>query len=243
MNTSIFVAWGILGLALLRSFFWLSPLSFGFAQVLAAAVWLAGAVYAWERRYYPSLHWGWAWLAGLLGALVLLLLFPGTPLHAQSTPWLPLHWAAGILSYTMFALAVGHAWMLARREAALRSAGARDIANRGDGAEMGPALLTIERLMFNFIFAGFVLLSITLVLGWGFRDYLYGHHSVWAWDHKSVFSALSWLFFLTLLAGRYWLGWRGRKAVRVLYAGALFLLLAYVGTHFVLEVFLQRPAK
>ena len=34
----------------------------------------------------------------------------------------------------------------------------------------------------------------------------------------------------------------GRTAVRVLYAGSLLLLMAYVGSRFVLEVILVRPS-
>jgi len=51
---------------------------------------------------------------------------------------------------------------------------------------------------------------------------------------------LSWLCFAILLFGRTQLGWRGRTAVRVLYAGTGLLLLAYVGSRFVLEVILGR---
>jgi ABC-type uncharacterized transport system permease subunit len=46
--------------------------------------------------------------------------------------------------------------------------------------------------------------------------------------------------FAFLLVGRQRFGWRGRKAVRVLYTGAGLLLLAYVGSRFVLEVILGR---
>ena len=46
--------------------------------------------------------------------------------------------------------------------------------------------------------------------------------------------------FAVLLLGRARFGWRGRNAVRVLYAGAMLLLLAYVGSRFVLEVVLGR---
>ena len=53
---------------------------------------------------------------------------------------------------------------------------------------------------------------------------------------------LAWLTFATLLLGRARFGWRGRNAVRVLYAGAALLLLAYVGSRFVLEVVLGRSA-
>ena len=56
-----------------------------------------------------------------------------------------------------------------------------------------------------------------------------------------MFSILGWLVFAGLLAGRRAFGWRGPKATRWLYAGAALLLLAYVGSRFVLEVVLHRP--
>ena len=57
---------------------------------------------------------------------------------------------------------------------------------------------------------------------------------------STIFSVLSWLTFGVLLIGRERFGWRGRKAVRVLYIGSGLLLLAYVGSRFVLEVVLER---
>jgi len=64
--------------------------------------------------------------------------------------------------------------------------------------------------------------------------------SHWRWDHKTVLSLVGWGIFALLLAGRYGRGWRGRHATRWLYAGALVLLLAYVGSRFVMEVLLSR---
>ena len=85
-----------------------------------------------------------------------------------------------------------------------------------------------------------MLLSATLLAGWFFGERLYG--AAWKWDHKTIFSLLSWLAFAVLLLGRSRFGWRGRSAVRVLYFGSLLLLLAYVGSRFVLEVVLGRPS-
>ena len=105
----------------------------------------------------------------------------------------------------------------------------------------GVPLLTLERLTFRFANAGFVLLSATLIAGLFFSEKLYGQgHSGIRWDHKTIFSILSWLVFAFLLLGRLRFGWRGRKAVRVLYTGSLLLLLAYAGSRFVLEVVLKR---
>jgi ABC-type uncharacterized transport system permease subunit len=106
----------------------------------------------------------------------------------------------------------------------------------------GVPLLTLERLTFRFATAGFILLSATLLAGLLFKEILYGEAGrTFRWDHKMVFSILSWLVFAFLLLGRVRFGWRGRKAVRVLYAGSLLLLLAYAGSRFVLEVVLGRP--
>ena len=57
-----------------------------------------------------------------------------------------------------------------------------------------------------------------------------------------MFSLLSWITFAVLLFGRKRFGWRGQSAVRVLYIGAALLLLAYVGSRFVIEVLLGRMA-
>ena len=85
-----------------------------------------------------------------------------------------------------------------------------------------------------------MLLTATLAAGWLFGEQLYG--KAWVWNHKSIFSLLSWLAFAVLLFGRKRFGWRGQSAVRVLYIGAIFLLLAYVGSRFVIEVLLERAA-
>jgi len=125
---------------------------------------------------------------------------------------------------------VVHAWLMTRAERQMRNAAE---------APSGLPLLTLERLTFRLVTAGFVLLSATLLVGWFFDEQLYGVHG-WRWSHKTVFSLLSWLTFAILLLGRSRFGWRGRKAVRVLYIGAGLLLLAYVGSQFVLEVVLRR---
>jgi ABC-type uncharacterized transport system permease subunit len=108
--------------------------------------------------------------------------------------------------------------------------------------QTGVPLMTLERLTFRFVSAGFVLLTATLLAGWWFGDVLYGPGKAWRWDHKTVFSVLAWLTFAGLLLARQQLGWRGRKAARVLYIGAGLLLLAYAGSRFVLEVVLGRSA-
>ena len=59
----------------------------------------------------------------------------------------------------------------------------------------------------------------------------------------ATFSLLGWAVLAALLAGRRWQGWRGRRATRWLYVGAVLLLLAYVGSRFVFEVLLARGSN
>ena len=229
------VPWALHGLGLIFALF--APqdggLRFGFAPALSVTAWLMLTFYVLEHHWFPQLRTRWT--LAMVGAAVVLLAaaFPGTVLHTQTSPMLPLHLALGVASYGLFAAAVVHAWLMSRAEKNMRM---------GADTHVGLPLLTLERLTFRFVTAGFALLTATLLAGWIFGDLLYGAQAAWRWDHKTVFSLLSWLTFALLLIGRWRFGWRGRKAVRVLYIGTGLLLLGYAGSRFVLEVILGRVA-
>ncbi len=223
-------AWLLHGFALGWALFGGTP-RFGFAPALSITAWLVALIYAVESRVFPKLPIRWA-LSGLGAVAVLLaLIFPGAYIGPKASIWLPLHWALGIAAYGLFGVAVAHGWFMTRAEESFRLA---------SDPQSGVPLLTLERITFRFVTAGFVLLSATLVVVILFGEQLYGSRTVWRWDHKTVFSLMSWLTFAVLLLGRLRFGWRGRTAVRVLYAGAGLLLLAYVGSRFVMEVMLGR---
>ena len=201
---------------------------FGFAPALSMTLWLVLAVYVVESRFVPLP--GARRTLALLGIVVVVLawLFPGELRPLVASRWAPLHWVLGIASYGLFGAAVLHASMLSRAGRQMRPSAA-GVA----GAMKGMPLLRLERLTFRFVAAGFVVLSAALLLGAWFAN-------PWRWDHKTVFSMLGWVVFAGLLAGRRAFGWRGPAATRWVYAGAALLLLAYVGSRFVLEVLLHR---
>jgi ABC-type uncharacterized transport system permease subunit len=215
----------------------------GFAPVLSATVWLVLIVYVVESHFVPlrGARRVLAWM-GLL-SLPALLLFPGSGviMHGRAL-WEPVHVVLAIAAYVLFGAAVLHAVLLNRSERAMRNAaGAWRLGGAAAAAVGAPAatgtmlpLLTLEKLTFRFVELGFAVLSAALLLGWWFS-------SPWRWDHKTVFSLLAWAVFAALLLGRRLRGWRGRRATRWLYTGAMLLLLAYVGSRFVLEVLLHRP--
>ncbi|MEO8280059.1 MAG: cytochrome c biogenesis protein CcsA, partial [Ideonella sp.] len=191
--------------------------------------WLVLAVYLIESRFLPLQ--GSRRAMALLGVAAVLLawLFPGELHRTVTSRWAPLHWLLGIASYGLFGAAVLHATLLNRADRQMRLK-----LRSPSPPPLGLPLLRLERLTFRFVEAGFLSLTAAIVLGWWFA-------SPWRWDHKAIFSVLGWLVFAGLLAGRRAFGWRGPNATRWLYVGAVLLLLAYVGSRFVLEVLLQRP--
>lgn len=203
---------------------------FGFAPALSMTLWLVLAVYLVESRFLP-LPGVRRLLAGLaLLAVALAWAFPGESRPLAASPWAPLHWVLGLASYGLFGVAVLHAALLNRAERQMRLKQPGAIAQPG---ALGLPLLRLERLTFQFVGAGVVVLSLALLLGWWFTPQ-------WRWDHKNLLSVLGWLVLTVLLTGRRLFGWRGRRATRWIYLGAALLLLAYAGSRFVLEVLLQR---
>jgi ABC-type uncharacterized transport system permease subunit len=173
-------------------------------------------------------------LAVMAAAVLLLaLLFPGESRPQAASPWAPIHWVLGLASYGLFGVAVLHAALLSRAERQMRHV--KQGVPGGQVARNEPLmpLLRLERLTFQFVGAGVTVLSLAVLLGWWFTPH-------WRWDHKNLFAVMGWLVLSGLLAGRRVFGWRGRRATRWLYLGAMLLLLSYAGSRFVLEVVLQR---
>ena len=227
----LWLAWILHGSSLAIGLIGETP-RFGFAPAMSVTVWWVLTAYAVESQYFPHLKARWAMAALGSAAVALAWYFPGKPLQVSASIWLPLHWALGIASYGMFAAAVVHAALMTSAEIEIR---------KGNENQSGLPLLTLERLMFRFVLLGFILLTLTLIAGIVFGEQLYGAAGAeWKWDHKTVFSIMSWVTFGALLVGRLQFGWRGRRAVRVLYIGSAFLLFSYAGSRFVLEVILGR---
>jgi ABC-type uncharacterized transport system permease subunit len=101
-----------------------------------------------------------------------------------------------------------------------------------------PPLLAQEQVLFRVIWVAFALLTLAVVSG-----SLISVATTGKWlpfDHKTIFTLLSWLTFGILLFGRYTRGWRGRIALRYTLLGFAFIVLSYTGSRFVVEVILQR---
>lgn len=223
------------GLALHAAMFADGSMRFGFGPAISMMVWLAICFY-WIETFYASLHGlhAVALPAGVLASLIPLFL-PGQLVLANAdSPAFRAHFIVAMLAYSLFTLAALHAVLMAVAERQLHSGRiSRSIASL-------PPLMTMETLLFRLIGIAFILLTLTLASGVLFSEALFG--KAMRLDHKTVFALISWLLFGTLLLGRYLRGWRGRVALRWTLAGFLTLVLAYIGSRFVIEVLLNRAA-
>jgi ABC-type uncharacterized transport system permease subunit len=215
-------------------------LRIGFAIMLSATLWISVAAYWLENRNFSLDGLRVLVLPFAAAAVILSVLFPGSvvPLQGKSSlfPW---HVAIAILAYSTLTIAAFHAVLMALQESRLHThSGAPKEGWLTLAIDRLPAVMTMERLLFRLIGFGFGLLTLTVLSGVVFSEELFG--AAFKWDHKTIFTMLSWVLFGSLLAGRIWRGWRGKTALRFTLTGFATLLLAYVGSRFVMEVVLHR---
>lgn len=208
-------------------------LTLGVGNALSAIIWLAGLIY-WLASFRYRLEILQAPLALLAAVMVLIPLWlPATHvLDYSGSLAFRMHLLIALLAYSLFTLAALHAALMAVVEKRLHDV------NQPDMVANLPPLLTLESLLFRVIGAGFALLTLTLASGMLFSEELFGKPM--QFNHKTVFGILSWLVFAALLSGRRLRGWRGRVAIRWTLAGFGMLVLAYIGSKFVLEILLHR---
>lgn len=232
-RVALLVALVLHGLSLRGEIFDGEAMRFSFAIALSVMLWLAIALY-WVESFYARMD-GLQILGLPLAALAVLLPMGFTDAHRLANAGslaFRLHFLMAMLAYSLFTLAALHTLLMAVAEKGL---------HRGRISPLMaglPPLLTMEALLFRLIHVAFTLLTLTLLSGVMFSETLFG--KAFTFNHKTVFAVVSWLIFAALLVGRHLYGWRGRIALRWTLAGFAALLLAYVGSRFVLEVLLGR---
>ncbi|GAB2717404.1 cytochrome C assembly family protein [Halomonas garicola] len=200
----------------------------GFTTSVALFMAVAANVVLVASLFKPVLNAGIALfpLAGV--ALVLAAGLPSHGIQGDITSGILLHIVTSTLAFAVLAIAAAQAVLVGLQNQALRHHHIRGI------VQSLPPLTTMERVLFELIWAGMVLLSISIVSGLIFIDNMFAQHLV----HKTVLSFVAWGVLAVLLTGRYRFGWRGMRAVKWTLWGCGFLLLAYFGSKFVLEILL-----
>ncbi|MEY4723867.1 MAG: hypothetical protein RL043_16 [Pseudomonadota bacterium] len=223
------------GLTLLPAWFGHQDITFGFAVALSWMAWLT-LVMLWTESWSHRMARVGLWVYLMAASLVLLpTAFPGGVRLADPGALFRSHILVAMLAYSAFAVASGQALLMLAQSRALH----RPSRSNQWLVDL-PPLLAMDASLSRSVGLGFALLSATLLTG-GLVNDLAGDPWLKS-DHKTVFTVMTWLSAGLFLWGRWRWGWRGRLAARFAIGGFGLLLLAYVGSRFVLEVFLGRVA-
>ena len=170
---------------------------------------------------------------------LLVLILPvsiGTVLAAWLSPvehivWQPpsamvTHVLVSVMAYGILMVAAFQSMLLSYQERQLR--------HHKRTIKTLPSLQTMEKLLFEFLFLGVVLLSASLTSGFLFFEDMFAQKLI----HKTILSIMAWCLFTVLLIGHWRYGWRGQTAMRWTVSGFLLLLLAYFGWRLTLQFLL-----
>ncbi|MPV85739.1 cytochrome C assembly family protein [Ostreibacterium oceani] len=100
-------------------------------------------------------------------------------------------------------------------------------------------LAYIERAMVLSATVGALMLTLSLATGVLFIRDIWGQHLA----HKLFFGLLAWLIIVGFLFLHYYRGFRGKKGAFMLLSGFVFLVLAYFGSAFVLQILLDKQVN
>jgi len=204
-------------------------LNLGIVYAASLVALTSAALLAISALFQPVGNLGIALFPVAAATIALLLAYPGGQLLTDASWQLELHILCSLLAYSILGLAVFQAILLSIQDRHLR--------NRQPGGFIRalPPLAVMESLLFQMIATGFALLTLALVTGILFLEDIFAQHPV----HKTTLSIIAWIVFGILLWGRWRFGWRGRTALRWTIGGFVFLMLAYFGSKFVLELILS----
>lgn len=221
------------GIGLYEGLFGAGGMRFSFSYALSLMLWLAVFIY-WLESFRARMDGLQPMVLPVAAACTLLpALFPQLRVIEHAGAWgFKLHFLAAMLAYSLFMLSALHAVFMGFVERRLHR---RTLTKRLASL---PPILVMEALLFRMILIAFALLTLALGSGILFSEALFGKALVV--DHKTLFAFASWGIYAALLIGRHIYGWRGRVALRWTLAGFMILLLAYVGSRFVVEVILHR---
>ena len=206
-------------------------INIGFFNAISFVAWCVVLIYLIASLFRPIANLGIAILP-IAGITVLL------DMGFSSTHLLPTDTAPGIKAHILFSIMAYSLLSIAALQALVLSIQDRHLHGHHPGGFIRnlPPLETMEKLLFQMISIGFILLSVSLISGAFFLKDIFAQHLV----HKTVLSMFAWVVFGILLWGRIMFGWRGRVAIRWTLTGFIVLLLAYFGSKLVLELILNQ---
>ncbi len=133
--------------------------------------------------------------------------------------WLYFHTSVAFLAYASFFLTFISAVLYLIQEKELKAKKFRFLYFRL------PSLQVCDELLRRSLFAGFVLMSITIMTGALWAQQAWGRY--WSWDPKETASLVTWMIYLVLVNYRLSAGWRGRWASYISIVGFVSTLFTF----------------
>lgn len=129
---------------------------------------------------------------------------------ALKSPWLAVHVLTAAAAYASFALAAGLAVMqLIKTDKSI-----------------------LEENIYRIVAAGFILLSLSIVLGAIWAEQAWG--SYWSWDPKEVWALITWIIYAVYLHLHRKKEWRDKNANVLVIAGFILVLFTFFGVNYLL---------
>ncbi len=139
------------------------------------------------------------------------------------SPFFAAHTAMGLLGYAAFVIAAGYGFLFLRLYAEIKQ---RRFSLFFDKL---PPLEVLERLMTVALFAGFVALTGSVVLGAVWAEQLFGNS--WLTDPKILFTLGTWLFYGVSLVLHRLRQWHGRETAWISLTGLGAILISFVAVN------------
>ena len=133
--------------------------------------------------------------------------------------WVYFHSSIAYLAYAAFFLTFVCAILYLIQEKELKAKNFRFLYFRL------PSLRTCDELLRNSLFAGFILMSLTIVTGAFWAQQAWGRF--WSWDPKETAALITWAIYLILVHYRLSSRWKGRRAAYISIAGFASTLITF----------------
>jgi cytochrome c-type biogenesis protein CcsB len=133
--------------------------------------------------------------------------------------WLYFHTSVAFLSYSAFFLTFVSSVLYLIQENELKAKNFRFLYFRL------PSLKICDELLRRSLYAGFILMSLTIITGALWAQQAWGRF--WSWDPKETASLVTWAIYLVLINYRLSASWRGRWASYISIAGFVSMLFTF----------------
>jgi cytochrome c-type biogenesis protein CcsB len=139
---------------------------------------------------------------------------------ALRSAWLPIHVTFAFLGNAVFGVAFSASLVYLLRERQLKGKKGHLLFRRL------PSLETLDNLNFRVLSWGFALLTLGILTGAVWAEYVWG--TFWLWEPRPVLSLVTWVMYALLLHYRT-AGWRGRRAAALTIACFVVLVGSFLG--------------